>query len=518
MTRPTPPRRGLVLAVVLLAAFAINLDTTIVNVALPSLSEQLGASTKDLQWVVDGYNLAFAALVLAGGAIGDRYGRRSTLAAGLGLFALATALAPAADGTGTLIAARVVMGLAAAAIFPTTLSIITQVFPDRGDRAKAIGAWGAVGGMGVAAGPIVGGALLDRYSWVSVFFALVPVAVLALVGTLLVVPSGRAEHRPKLDLAGIGLSVLTLGVLVGTIIEAPDHGWGSAFTLTGFALSAVLAIAFVTTERRCDEPMLDVTLFRNLRFTAASGAVTVAFFALFGFIFLITMYMQVLRGYSPLSTGVRILPVAISIAVTSATGTLLAVKVGNKAVVSTGLFLLVLAFGWVGFAPAHLDYRLIACQMVLMGSGMGLTSAPATESIMGVVRPEQAGVGSAVNDATREIGGTLGVAVIGSVFASLYRHSLDAASLPAQIRQVASSSYQAGAVAVGRLGADPSTAGLAGRLRAEIDDAFISGLHAGCRVAAAVCLIGAAAVLAYLPSRPGHAEPDDVRLPALAVA
>ena len=490
-------RPGVVLAVVLLAAFAISLDTTIVNVGLPALSVQLPASTTDLQWIVDGYNLAFAALVLSGGTVGDRFGRRGTLAAGLVLFAVGSAVAALAGGPGVLIALRVVMGAAAALIFPTTLSIISQVFPARGARARAIGAWGAVTGAGVAVGPVVGGLLLEHFGWQAIFVALVPVAVVALVGTWLSVPSDGAQSGARLDVRGLTVSVVALGSLVFTIIEAPDAGWTSARTLAGFALAAVALVALVAVERRQVAPMLDVRLFANLRFTAASGAVTVAFFALFGFIFLITQYMQILRGYSPLSTGVRILPVAASIAVTSATGTLLAVRIGNKAVVGTGLLLLVVAFGWISTASATLPYGVIAMQMVVLGCGLGLTTAPATESIMGVVRPEQAGAGSAVNDATREVGGTLGVAIIGSVYASLYHSSLDSSPIPAAARSAAQSTYAA---------SRSVAAGLPGRLGdvllANADSGFLDGLHAGCRVAAGVCLLGAMAVFALLPSRP----------------
>ena len=511
LTVTVPARRpGLVLAVVLLAAFAINLDTTIVNVALPALSEQLHASTSDLQWVVDGYNLAFAALVLAGGTLGDRWGRRSALATGLALFAAASAVAALAGGPGALVALRVVMGAAAALIFPTTLSIIRSTFPDRGARARAVGAWGAVTGLGVAVGPVAGGALLARWSWTSVFVALVPVALLALAGTWLVVPAGRPAAAGRLDVRGLVVSAVALTSLVFSVIEAPGVGWTSTRTLGGLALAAAAFAALVVVETRVDEPMLDVRLFADLRFTAASGAVTVAFFALFGFIFLITQYMQVLRDWSALSTGLRILPVAAAIAVTSATGTLLAVRVGNKAVVASGLFLLVLAFSWISLASATLPYGVIAAQMVVLGSGLGLTTAPATEAILGVVRPEQAGVGSAVNDATREVGGTLGVAVVGSVFASLYRASLDGLPLPPAVTDAARSSYAASRQVAAGL---PEQAQ---RLLLEAADrGFLDGLHAGCRVAAGVCLAGAVAVLALLPSRPPVAAPETGGLPAV---
>jgi EmrB/QacA subfamily drug resistance transporter len=503
MPTSTSRRPVLVLLVVLVAAFAINLDTTIVNVALPSLNRQLGAPTSSLQWVVDGYNLAFAALVLAGGNLGDRYGRRETLAAGLALFVLASVVAALCTSAGELIATRFVMGAAAALIYPTTLSIITNTFPDRGARARAIGAWGAVTGLGVAAGPVAGGALLDHFWWGSVFLALIPVAAVALLGTWLVVPRSRVPGRAPLDRAGLGLSVVALGSLVYTVIEAPSHGWLSARTLAGFAASAVAFAAFARTEKRREAPMLDVRLFANLRFSAASGSVTVAFFSLFGFIFLITQYFQQLRGFSPLSTGVRILPVAASIAVASVVGTKLAVRVGNKVVVAGGLLLLTVAFGWISRAGASLAYEVIVAQMVLLGAGMGLTSASATESIMGVVRPEQAGAGSAVNDATREVGGTLGVAVLGSVYSTLYVHHLSAKTfpnLPGAVIRTAQSSFGAGQAAASHLtGSTQAAFGQA------VTGGFLSGLHAACGVASGVCLVGAVAAAVLLPSRPGHA-------------
>ncbi len=504
-------RPAVVLVVVLMAAFAINLDTTIVNVALPTLNRQLGAGTSSLQWIVDGYNLAFAALVLAGGNLGDRYGRREVLAAGLALFALASVVAAACSGVGQLIAVRLVMGAAAALIYPTTLSIITNTFPDRRARAQAIGAWGAVAGLGVAAGPVAGGALLEHFWWGAVFLALVPVAAVALIGTWLIVPPSHVPGRAPLDRAGLALSVLALGSLVYTVIEAPAHGWLSTRTLAGFALAALAFVAFARTERRRQAPMLDVRLFANPRFSAASGSVTLAFFSLFGFIFLITQYFQQLRGYGALSTGVHILPVAGAIAVASVVGTKLAVRVGNKAVVAGGLLSLAAAFSWISQADAQLPYRVIVVQMVLLGMGMGLAATSATESIMGVVRADQAGAGSAVNDATREVGGTLGVAVLGSVYASLYAHHLSAANLPqipAAVLEGARTSLGAGQVAVAHLNG-PDQAAMQAALHRAVTTGFLSGLHAACLVAAGVCLLGAAAAAALLPSRPGQAPPAE---------
>jgi EmrB/QacA subfamily drug resistance transporter len=502
----------IVLGVVLAAAYAINLDTTIVNVALPTLNVRLGAGTSALQWVVDGYNLAFAALVLAGGNIGDRYGRRETLAAGLGLFAVASVVAAYCHDVSQLITVRFVMGAAAALIYPTTLSIITNTFPDRVQRAKAIGAWGAVAGLGVATGPMIGGLLIEHFWWGSVFVALIPVALIALVGALAFVPSSRLPDRAPLDRSGLVLSVAALGALVWTIIEAPVSGWLSPRSLAGFALAAGALVVFVRWERSRPDPMFDVRLFANLRFSAASTAVTLAFFALFGFIFLITQYFQQLRDYGALATGVRILPVAISIAVSSVVASRLVVRFGNKAVVATGLISFATAFAWIALSSSLVKYDLIAMQMVLLGTGLGLTSTAATESIMGVVRPEQAGAGSAVNDATREIGGTLGVAILGSVYSTLYAHHLSATpGFPQALLAKATTSFGAGRAIAASLHGSRAVA-----LAQAVNGSFMTGLHAACFVAAGVCLGGAAVVGALLPNRPARLGSTHVLVGATA--
>lgn len=495
-------RRGLVLATVCLAAFAINVDTTIVNVALPDLGRQLSASTRDLQWIVDGYNLAFAALVLTAGSLGDRFGRRPALLVGLIGFAVASGVGAAADSAGALIAARFVMGVCAALIYPTTLSIITNLFPDRGDRAKAIGLWGAVTGLGVAVGPISGGLLLAHFAWPSVFVALVPVALLAAVLAFVVVPESSNPGQASLDPLGLVLSSAAIATLVYTIIEAPTRGWTAPASLLGFVVASALVVVFVVVERGREHPMLDVTLFGTPAFSAASGAVTVAFFALFGFIFLMTQYFQFVRGYGTLSTGARILPVAITIAIGSVAGTLLAARLGTRAVVVTGLLLFGSSFAWISVSTTFMPYTEIIGQMVLMGLGLGLTTAPATESILSVLPAAKAGVGSAVNDATREAGGTLGVAVIGSVFTSLYADHLTGGftHLPAGVVQTARESVAAAYTVAGR---SPTLIDAA-------NAAFMTGLHVASVVAAGVCWAGALGALA-LPGRhrpPTHVDPQ----------
>ena len=484
-----------VLLTVCAAVLAINLDTTIVNVALPSISTDLDAGTRSLQWIVDGYNLAFAALVLAAGSLSDRYGRRPALILGLLGFAAASMVGAVVDSSGALIAARVAMGTAAAVIFPTTLSIITNTFRERRERAAALGVWGAVVGIGVAAGPVTGGLLLEHFAWGSVFWALVPPALLTAAAAYVLVPESRDPAVPPLDLRGLGLSVAMLSALVYTIIEAPEHGWASARTTTGFALSALLLLVFVAVERRAAHPMLDLSLFRDRRFSAASGAVTVTFFALFGFIFLITQYFQFVRGYGALSTGARILPVALSIAAASVVGALLAPRIGTKVVVTSGLLLFGTSFLWISTVAVDASYAtVIVPQMVLMGLGMGFISTPATESILLVLPPARAGVGSAVNDATRELGGTLGVAVVGSVFSSVYAgHLADGVwsqTAPGVLEQAKDSVGAATAVAAGQP-----------QLAQSLQDAFMTGLHTSSLVVGLLCVAAAAIGAVALPGR-----------------
>ena len=416
--------KPLVLISLLLAAFVINLDTTIVNVALPTLVRELHASNSQLQWVVDAFSLLFAGSVLAAGSLSDRFGRKGMLLAGLSVFGAASLAGGLTDNPGQLIAARSVMGVGAAMVFPSTLSLISNVFTERRERARAIGLWGAITGVAIALGPIVGGWLLEVSDWRSIFFAMTPVAAVAGVLAGGYVPTSRDPDAPPTDRPGFALSTAMVALLVYTIIEAPNHGWGSARTLAGFALTAVVAAAFVTWERRIERPMLDLSLFRNLRFTAASASVAISFFALSGFILLVTQYFQFLKGYGPLSTGVRLLPVASFVAISSIAGARLAVRFGTKLVVAPGLMSMAAFYVWVSTSSATTGYATIAAQMVVGGTGIGLTSAPATEAIMGVVPKAKAGVGSAVNDATRLLGGTLGVAVIGSVYASLYASRL----------------------------------------------------------------------------------------------
>ena len=502
-------RRGLILLALCLAALIINIDITIVNVALPSLVRELGATTTNLQWVVDAYNLVFAALILAAGSLSDRIGRKGVLLAGLGVFAAGSLAGSFCRTPHELIAARALMGIGAAGIFPSTLSLLANVFTERKERAQAIGLWGATAGVGVATGPIVGGWLLGHFWWGSVFLFMVPVAAVVAGLVAWAVPSSRDPTAPPIDWRGLFLSSAGLGTLVLSIIQAPDWGWSSARTLGTMALGLGILAIFVSVERRMARPMLDVGLFRNLRFTAASGSVTVGFFTLSGFSFLITQYFQFVKGYTPLGTGVRILPVATSLAVASVLGTKLAVKIGNKAVVASGLLLTGAFLLWVATVSQSTPYAVLVGQMLMGGGGLGLISAPATEAIMGAVPKEKAGVGSAVNDATRLFGATLGVAVIGSIAASLYASHLGATlphGIPLRDALAAKGSVGGALVAAQNLG----RAGLVipgHDLSVAAIGAFLHSFAGGCRVAGVVAAGGAVLAAALLPARPVVAQP-----------
>ncbi len=494
-------RRGWwTLSVLCLTLVLISVDNTILNVAIPTLARDLHASGSQLQWIVDAYVLVFAGLLLTAGSIGDKFGRRGALLAGMGIFGVGSIAAATADSPGQLIAFRALMGIGGAFIMPATLSILTNTFRDSKERAKAIAIWAGCSGVGIALGPVSGGWLLEHFSWGSVFLVNIPVLLLAIVGAILVVPTSRDPRSPKLDVGGAILSMGGLTALLWSIIEAPERGWTSSKTIAGFAVAASLLALFGWWESRRDEPMLDLRLLRNARFSAASGAVTLTFFALFGSLFLITQYMQFVMGYSALEAGLRYLPLAGMMFITAPTSAKLVERVGTKAVVASGLGLVTLGLGLMVRLGAGTGYgTLLPCTLIL-AAGMGLTMAPATESIMGSLPPEHAGVGSAMNDTTREVGGALGVGILGSVLSSVFGShmgsTLDAVQLPDRARDVAEHSIG------GALGVAQQIGGSAGAAIAHgARSAFVDGLHTTSVVAAAFALTGAAIAARFLPAR-----------------
>jgi DHA2 family multidrug resistance protein-like MFS transporter len=511
------PNRWRILGVLCLAVFTIVLDGTIVNVALPTFVRELGATTSELQWIVDAYVLVFAGLLMAAGSLGDRFGRKGMLQAGLALFGVCSVFAAAASTPGGLIAWRGAMGVGAALLFPATLAILVNVFTEARERAIAIAVWAAASGIGVALGPVTGGLLLEHFWWGSVFLVNVPVVIGAALAVWRFVPTSRDPSIGRFDALGTVLSIAAIGVTVWAVIEGPVHGWTSASSVASFGAAAVLVAAFIVWERHNSDPMLDVSVFTNMRFTAGSVTITFAFFALFGFIFVVTQYFQFVRGYGALEAGLRTVPFAIFTAGAAPFAARLAGRFGTKRVVTAGLTAMSLGFAWTTTLAVDTPYWVIVCQMALMGGGLGLAQAPATESIMGALPPERAGVGSAVNDTARELGGTLGVAVIGSVFASIYASGLGDAlaggTVSAEAIGIAESSVGAGIGVADRVAESVGPeAGAA--VRTAVHESFLDGFHAGSWVSATVVLVGAVLALRYLPAHaateaiPG--EPVDV--------
>ncbi len=500
-------RRWTILAVLCLSVFLAVVDNTIVNVALPTIQRDLGATTSDLQWIVDAYSLVFAALLFLGGSLGDRFGRKGALQLGLVWFALCSAVAGSTTSAGGLTLARAAMGIGAAFIFPATLAILTDVFRVPSERAKAIGIWSAVSGLAVAVGPVSGGWLLEHFSWGSIFYVNLPIAAFTLVAGALVVPTSKDGGAHRLDFVGLGLSTLGVAALVWTTIEAPEAGWTSTQTVAGYAASVILLVGFVLVELRREHPMLDVRVFSNARFSAASTSISIGFFCLFGFIFLVTQYFQYVRGYSPLSAGIHTLPFAVATGVFSSTAPRLAERFGIRNVVTLGLVVQSSGFALAAVLRADSAYwGPVVVSSVLIAAGLGLVISPCTNVIVGSLPREKAGVGSAVNDVTRELGGTLGVAVIGSVFSSLFGpRMIDALArfpLPTEVVEAASES----------IGAALSIAEQAGASQAAIiagaQSAFMDGFSVGCWVAAGVSLAGSIISFSVLPRHLSALEVD----------
>ncbi|WP_084351583.1 MFS transporter [Millisia brevis] len=490
------------LAALCFAVLVVMIDNTIVNVALPTISRDLGAGTSGLQWVVDSYTLVFAGLLLAGGHLGDRFGRRGVLLLGLAGFAAVSIPAALSTSLVQLIAARAGLGVFAALVFPATLAIITTIFTTPTARATAVGIWAATSGIAVAIGPVLGGWLLEHFSWSAVFWVNLPIAAAAMVAIVVAVPRVPVEHDAgRLDVVGALLSIAGLALLTYSVIEGPHHGWTSAATILGLSGAAALLALLVVWELRIPAPIIDMRLFANGRFSAAAGIVSLAFFALFGFIFLITQYFQAVQGYSPLEAGVRTLPFAIVMAVVSPIAMLAAKTVGHGRVTAVGAVIMGTGFLLVQRTEIDSSYwGLVVWSMCLMAMGLACISGPATEIIMNALRPDQAGAGSAVNDTTREIGGTLGVAALGSILTSAYgprlADALAGTPLPEEARAAAQTSVMAG-VEVARSVPAP----LGDQVLLVVQQSFVTGLHHASWLAVAACWIAAPIVWVMLRTK-----------------
>jgi EmrB/QacA subfamily drug resistance transporter len=505
-------RRWAILAVLCFGLLVIVLDNSILNVALPTIQKDLNATSSDLQWIVDSYTLVFAGLLLTAGALGDKFGRRGALQIGFILFGIGSIASALASSSGQLISTRAFMGIGGALIMPATLSIITNVFPPT-ERGKAIGVWAGTAGLGGALGPLTGGFLVQHFYWGSVFLVNLPIVIIGLVAGVFLIPTSKDPSAPRLDPFGALLSIVGLAALLYAIIEAPSKGWGATSTIVIGSVGAALLVGFVWWERTTDHPMLDVSFFKKPRFTAAAMAITFVFFSMFGSLFLLTQYFQFVLGYSPLETGTRMLPFAAAMMVVAPLSSRVVDRIGSKITVALGLGLVTVGLLTMTQLQVDTGYGNIFWRLMLMSAGMGLVMAPATESVMGSLPLYKAGVGSAVNDTTRQVGGALGVAVIGSVLATTYGNKigdfLAGLGLPLPQAAVDAAQNSIGALQNGivpQLQAN-GLGDVATKVQATANEAFVDAVHWGVLTAALATAIGVVMVLIWLPARP---RVDDV--------
>ena len=490
-------KRWWILGLLSMSLLIIGLDNTVLNVAIPTLQREFDASATELQWMVDAYILVFAGLLLTMGSLGDRFGRKRALQIGIFLFGLSSLFAAYADSTAQLIGARALMGVGGALIMPSTLSILTDVFP-REERGRAISVWAGVAGMGIGLGPITGGLLLENFWWGSVFLINIPIAALAIVGGLIIVPESRDPNPAPVDIPGAVLSISAITALVFAIIEAPARGWTDGLVVACFVAGGVLAAAFVAWELRTPHPMLNLAFFRNPRFSAGAGAIAIGFFAMFGMIFGLTQYLQFVQGYTPLEAGLRMIPVALGVVVGAGNSHRLVAKLGTDKVVTLGLLLVSVVFATMAFWQPDTAYWIVGATIFVLAFGLGNTMAPSTDAVMGAVPEANAGVASAMNDVTRMVAGALGVAVIGSAINTVYGLRMEeaVAGLPPEAAKAASDSIGAAA----RVAAMAPAAG-GSRLVEAAGTAFSDALNVAVLVSAGAALIGAVLIARCMPAR-----------------
>ena len=493
-------RRWKTLAVLCASLIIVIVGNTVLNVALPTLQKPveqggLGATNTQLQWIVDAYALIFAGLLFTAAALGDRFGRKGALQAGLVVFAAGSVLGAFADSPGVLIAARAVMGIGAAFVMPSTLSILTNVFPVR-ERAKAIAIWAGIAGSGAAIGPITSGLLLEHFWWGSVFLINLPIIATALIAGWVLVPKSKDRTETPLDPVGALLSIVGLSALVYAIIEGPHHGWISMSSLLWFGGAAIVLLAFGVWEWRNRHPMLELRLFKNPRFAVSSGGITLVFFAMFGTFFLLAQYLQGVLEYSPLGAAVRLSPISVVMMAVAPNTPKLVARFGADKIGMAGLLFVATGLGGIALFGTDTPYPQLLVTMCILAAGMALTMTPMTTQLMAAVPRDRAGMGSATNDTTRELGGALGVAVLGSLVASQYASGVSeaVAGLPEEIQAVAEGSLGGvrGLVAQGVVPADG--------LLDVAKEAFVDGLTLAATVGAVIVVAAALVVKRFLPS------------------
>jgi EmrB/QacA subfamily drug resistance transporter len=504
-TKPAPtldPRRWWMLGVLCLSLLIVFVGNSSLNVTIPTLSRELHATESQLQWVVASYSLVFAGLLFSTGALGDRFGRKGALQFGLVGFLVGASLAAASTAMWQLIACRALMGAAAAFIMPSTLSIIVNVFPVE-ERTKAIAFWAATTGAAGAVGPVASGWLLGHFWFGSVFLVNIPIIVLALVLGYFLVPKSRDPEEARLDPVGAGLSIIGISSLVYGLIQGPSNGWASPTTLGAFAISLLVLGLFAAWELRVDEPMLDLHYFQHPAFSTGTGGMILVFMAMFGVMFLITQYFQLVLNYSPLSAALRLLPMAPIMIIVAPLTPRLSEKFGANRVVTFGLVIValgLLSFRTLGLHTAYLQVLIFMCLLV---TGIALTMSPMTAAIMSSVPPRRAGAGSAMNDATRELGASLGIAVLGSLAATRndnsLHHSLRGLTAAQQTKARGS---LAGALNV----ADQLRAAPGKVFAIAAQNSFVNGVHMAVTGGAILVGVSAIAVARWLPREFSHQE------------
>jgi MFS transporter, DHA2 family, multidrug resistance protein len=503
------PRRWSILGVLVISLLVVVLDNTVLNVALRTIADPvhgLGSTQSQLEWAINSYTLVFAGLLFTLGILGDRIGRRQMLVAGLVIFGIASLASAYAQSPGQLIGARALMGLGGAAVLPATLSIISNVFDPR-ERARAIGIWAGAVGLGVAIGPIVGGALLERFWWGSVFLINVPIVIAGVIAIMALVPESRDSNAGKLDLIGVGLSILGLGSLVYGIISGGEHGFGDLTAWGPLALGVFFLGAFVWWERRIAHPSLDVRLFGDRRFSASVASMGLVFFAAMGTFFFISFYLQLVRGWSPLQSGLILTPFAVAQLVFAPRSAALVKRYGPKVVAVFGLGLVAIALAGFVFVNATTPVWVVGLLFFVQGVGMANVMPPATESIMASLPREKAGVGSAIGNTVRQVAGALGIAILGSVLSAVYRSHISdhLNAVPANARGAAGDSISASYGAAEALTAKGSSA--AGAIVDAANSSYVSAMHWASAGSAIVALIGVLVVLRWLPSRAPAVDP-----------
>ena len=502
-------RRWWTLAVLCLSLLIIGLDNTILNVALPTLVRDLHASQSQLQWIVDTYTIVYASMLLTTGSMGDKFGRKGALTVGLFVFGLGSVASAFSGSASLLIAARGLAGLGGCIIMPATLSILTNIFPVE-ERGKAIGIWAGVSGLGIVVGPTVGGYLLQHFWWGSVFLVNVPVVIGALIAGHFLVPTSKDPSSPRLDPIGTVLSAVGLVGVLYAIIEGPTNGWFNTSVVAVFVLGAILLGSFIWWELHSDHPMLDVRFFQNPRFSGASIAVTLTFFAMFGSLFFLTQYLQDVLGYSALRAGLGFAPLAIMLMISAPISARFTRRFGTKRVVAAGMVGIGASMLLLSQATVHSGFLLVGVMLALLGAGIGTAMSPATESIMGSLPLAKAGVGSAVNDTTRQVGGALGVAVLGSITNSVYRSHIAASAAVTALPAAARAAIQDG---VGNALATAQSLGSGTAAHAVAADAKLAFVHAmtiTVTIGAGFALAGALVALLWLPARPPLAPVGDI--------